>query len=283
MRSVSLQAQAKINLSLDILGKRADGYHEVRTVMVTVPLCDDVTVSLDGDDIKIIVDRPYIPADRRNIAWKAAEAFLHSVGSDNGVSIYIKKRIPVQAGMGGGSADGAAVLKGLNELMGGPLSTEELLSLAAGIGSDVPFCAVGGSALGTGRGEKLEYLPDIPKCSIVVVKPAFSVSTPELYSKIDSIALRYHPDTDGMLEAIRNNDLNGIAHRCFNVFEEALDTRNRNTVDEIKGTLLAGGALGAAMTGSGSAVFGLFSDDDLAQETAAELKNSFRSVFCMKN
>ncbi len=281
MDTVEILAPAKINLCLDVLGKREDGYHEVRTVMTAVPVCDELTVRRAGAGITVSTDRSFIPNDERNIAWKAAAVFFEAACVSGGAVITIKKRIPVQAGMGGGSADGAAVLRALNALYGDPMSTEELIRTAAKVGTDVAFCAAGGTALGTGRGEIITPLPDLPDCGIAIVKPSFSVSTPKLFARIDSVNVRYRPDTDGLADALKNGDIGGVARRCFNVFEQALPPRDAAVVEEIKGALLAAGAMGAAMTGTGSAVFAVFNTGKGALGAREEIKKQWPDSYFM--
>ena len=223
----------------------------------------------------------YVPTDGRNLAVRAAQVYLQAVAENQhetqGVSIRLEKHIPVGAGMAGGSADAAAVLRGMNRLFGSPLNRKELEALAGQVGSDVAFCIAGGTQLAKGRGEQLEDLPPLPPCWIVVCKPGFSISTPELFRKLDEVSLRRHPDTAGMLAALREEDLRGIGIRMYNVFEDVPDRRMRQT-GEIKSVLLDHGALGAMMTGTGSAVFGIFSNTEAAERCAADLKKEHR--FC---
>ena len=259
MDSVKEKAYAKLNISLDVTGRREDGYHEMLMVMQTISLWDDVTVTLnDSGRIRARSNVSFIPGDERNLAVKAALRFLETVGkTGQGMLIELNKYVPVGAGMAGGSSDAAAVLRALNRLFGSPLSGEELEAVAFRVGSDVPFCVRGGTALARGRGEKLTALPDMPECSFVVCKPEFSISTPELFHKLDQINLRCHPDTAGICEALEQGDLRQICRRMYNVFED-VDDRRLRTVSEIRSTLLDSGALGAIMTGTGSAVYGVY-------------------------
>ena len=268
------RAYAKLNLSLDVLKKQPDGYHDMRMVMQSVEFGDDIDIELDRTgQFSILPGQVYLPADGRNLALRAAKLFLEGTGL--GAHIRVTKRTPVCAGMGGGSSDAAAVLRCLNRLTGSPRSVAELCELGLTLGSDVPFCIVGGTALAEGRGELLTPLTPLPDCSIVVCKPAFAISTPELFGLIDSRKGRLHPDTDGMLGALAEGDLTGIARRMYNVFEDVLDRRQQE-VFSIKRELLSGGAIGAAMTGTGSAVFGLFSDGTAAQQTCARLSAQYK-------
>lgn len=271
------RAHAKLNLSLDVLGKGRDGYHDMRMVMQTVQFGDDVDVELT-DDGRFTIDpgQSYLPADGRNLAVKAAALFL--TGTGKGARIRIEKRIPVCAGMGGGSADAAAVLRALNRSTGGERSTAQLMALGARVGSDVPFCVLEGTALAEGRGDLLTVLPALPDCAIVICKPAFSVSTPELFGKVDGRRSRLRPDTPGILAALEKGDVPGVARRMFNVFEDVLG-RRQSEIAAIKGALTDRGALGAVMTGSGSAVFGLFADDAAAQAAYESLSARYGECF----
>ena len=262
MMTTNENAYAKLNISLDVTERREDGYHDMLMVMQTVSLCDEVTVTLDGSGrVRARSNLRFIPGDERNLAVNAALCFLEETGhTGQGMLIEINKRIPVGAGMGGGSSDAAAVLRALNRLYGDVLDREQLRCLSERIGSDVPFCVYGGTALASGRGEKLEALPDMPDCRFIICKPEFSISTPELFRKLDEIKLRCHPDTAGLVEAIRQGQLAQISRRMYNVFED-VDDRRMHTVADIKSTLLDHGALGAVMTGTGSAVFGVFEPD----------------------
>ena len=270
------KAYAKINISLDVTGRRQDGYHDMVMIMQTVSLCDELTISIGGGEgVSARSNLRFIPGDERNLAVKAAVKYLEAVGErDKGVSIDIRKNIPVGAGMGGGSADAAAVLRGLNRAFEGKLSTEELISLASETGSDVAFCLVGGTMLATGRGEKLSPLPPMPPCFITVCKPDFSISTPELFKKLDSVHLKGHPHTAGLIAALEKGSLPELCRRMYNVFEDVGDRRMR-TVSQIKGQLLDHGALGAVMTGTGSAVFGVFQDRGQAETACADLQKEY--------
>ena len=264
-------AYAKLNLSLDVTGRREDGYHDNR---IDLELTEEPGIQAE-------CNFRYVPTDGRNLAVRAVQVYLQAVAENQhetqGVSIRLEKHIPVGAGMAGGSADAAAVLRGMNRLFGSPLNRKELEALAGQVGSDVAFCIAGGTQLAKGRGEQLEDLPPLPPCWIVVCKPGFSISTPELFRKLDEVSLRRHPDTAGMLAALREEDLRGIGIRMYNVFEDVPDRRMRQT-GEIKSVLLDHGALGAMMTGTGSAVFGIFSNTEAAERCAADLKKEHR--FC---
>ena len=272
-------AYAKLNLTLDVTAKRDDGYHDMLMVMQTVSITDSVVLEQTGEKgIHAACNFRYIPTDERNLAVRAAGAFLDTIGEEkNGILIRMDKTIPVGAGMAGGSADAAAVLRGMNRLYGSRMNRRDLEKLGEQIGSDVAFCIAGGTSLARGRGEVLEDLTPIPDCAIVVCKPGFSISTPELFRKLDQIGLRTHPDTAGMLSALESGNLKEISMRMFNVFEEVEDRRMRSET-EIKHVLLDYGALGAVMTGTGSAVFGVFSDETAAETCAAHLRSEHK--FC---
>ena len=272
-------AYAKLNLTLDVTAKRDDGYHDMLMVMQTVSITDSVVLEQTGEKgIHAACNFRYIPTDERNLAVRAAGAFLDTIGEEkDGILIRMDKTIPVGAGMAGGSADAAAVLRGMNRLYGSRMNRRDLEKLGEQIGSDVAFCIAGGTSLARGRGEVLEDLTPMPDCAIVVCKPGFSISTPGLFRKLDQIGLRTHPDTAGMLSALESGNLKEISMRMFNVFEEVEDRRMRSET-EIKHVLLDYGALGAVMTGTGSAVFGVFSDETAAETCAAHLRSEHK--FC---
>ena len=271
-------APAKLNLTLDVLGQTEDGYHSLRSVMQTVEFGDDISLELTADgSFSLEPGKPYLPADESNLALRAAMLFLQ--GSGRGAAIRVTKRIPVGAGMGGGSCDAAAVLRALQALTGGEKSETELYNLALRLGSDVPFCLKGGTYLAEGRGEILTPMEPLPPCSVVICKPVFSVSTAELYTRVDSRRARTHPDTAGLREAVRRQNLTEAARRCFNVFEDVLPRSHAQTIAEIKSSLLDGGALTAAMTGTGSAVFGLFSDSAAAEKTHQALRRVYKHCY----
>ena len=277
---IQVRAAAKLNLSLDVTGKLPDGYHAMKMVMLSVTLYDELTICLTNTPLVTArCNLPYIPQDRRNLACRAARLFLDTVGMPQaGAQIRIRKRIPVGAGMAGGSADAAAVLRGLNQLTGANLSPAELRALGLQLGSDVPFCVAGGAALAQGRGELLTPLPPLPDCAILICKPAFSISTPELFSRLDLRKIRRRPDTDGLLEALSAGDTGKLARRMYNVFEDVLPP-DCTAVGEIKRRLLTLGAQGAVMTGTGSAVFGLFDDDQIARAAYEQLRRDWRECF----
>lgn len=285
MKELTIPAYAKINLTLDVLGKRPDGYHDLSMVMQSVSLADQVIIRETGEEgFTLKTDLDFLPGAEKNIAGVAARAFARHTGADlSGLEIELQKHIPVCAGTAGGSSDGAAVLRGLNRWFSCGLSLRHLAEIGEEVGSDVPYCVLGCTALAEGRGEKLTCLPALPDCHIVLCKPGFSVSTPELFRRIDELKLRFHPDTAGVLAALEEGDLAGVSRRMFNVFEEALPAQRRAVVEEIKSTLLSRGALGACMSGTGPTVFGIFDNAESARSVADELKQSYVETFLTKN
>lgn len=279
MPTLECPAYAKLNLTLDVVGRRDDGYHDLCMVMQSVALRDDLALETGGETIAVRTDLSFLPSDGRNLAAVAARRFFDATGKTAGLSIDIRKHIPVCAGMGGGSSDAAAVLRGLNELTGAGLSRLELAEIGAVVGSDVPYCVLGGTALAEGKGERLTPLPALPDCHIVICKPSFSVSTPELFGLLKGKKLRRRPDTAGVLAALEAGDLTGVARRMYNVFEDVMPPRQARTVAEIKNTLISCGALGACMSGTGPTVFGLFTGLAEAKQAAGELRENFRDVF----
>lgn len=270
------RAYAKLNISLDVLGKARDGYHDMCMVMQSVDFGDDIDIELTDGEFSIDPGQSYLPADERNLAMKAAMLFLQGTG--RGARIRVTKRSPVCAGMGGGSSDAAAVLRALNRLCGSQKSPRELCLLAEKLGSDVPFCVQGGTQLAEGRGERLRPLPPLPDCAIVIAKPAFAISTPALFAKIDGRKSRMRPDTAGLIAALETGSLPEVARRMYNVFEDVLP-RHQGEIGRIKSELLSMGALGAAMTGTGSAVFGLFREPAEAEKAYESLRRRYRECF----
>ena len=272
MNTITEKAYAKLNISLDVSKAREDGYHDMVMVMQTVSLCDELSITLDHTGVvRAEADLRYIPRDDRNLAVKAARLYFARTGrEETGAVIRMKKRIPVGAGMAGGSSDAAAVIRALNRTFGQELTKEEMMALAEQTGSDVAFCVVGGTALAEGRGEILTPLRDMPDCTIVICKPDYSISTPELFRAIDREKLRIHPDTAGILEAIREGNLAQICRRMYNVFEDVPDRRMK-IIGGIKTKLINKGAEGAVMTGTGSAVFGIFTDENTAKKACSAM------------
>ena len=270
---------AKVNLTLDVTGKRPDGYHDILTIMRTVNLYDTVTAELTKHEgIQLTTTLRWLPTDSRNIAYRAAQKLLSEVGADVGVKLHIQKTIPCGAGMGGGSADGAIVLALLNRLLGNPVSDKKLLELGAEVGADVPFCLMCGTAVATGIGEKLEPLEVKGTIPVLVVKPEVSVSTPEMYRIIDGCEISVRPDTTAVAEALKKGDIRSVAKSICNIMEPPAINMHP-VIGEIRDKMIESGALGAMMTGSGSAVFGIFTDTKSADECGKLFADKFKYVY----
>ncbi len=275
---ITVKAAAKINLLLDLTAVLENGYHSIYTVMQSVGIFDEVTVETDDSaNIELSCSDKTMPVDSKNTAWKAAEYFLNYIDNKNtGVKIHIEKKIPSQAGMAGGSADAAAVIKALNILLDAKLTESELYKIGEKVGADVPFCISGGTKLCLNKGEVMASLPDLPDCYIVVAKPNQGVSTKEAYANFDSAEWIRHPDNEGFLFAATQNDLDKMCSKAANVFEQVVEVSDRV---KIKATMRNHNAKLAMMTGSGAAVFGLFEDKNEADECFNELKKKYESVF----
>ena len=280
MRYGFAKAYAKLNLTLDVLARLDDGYHDLEMIMQSVSLCDSVSVRIGcGGGINVVSNVRHIPNDERNIAYKAAAAFVNATGNDcGGIHIAIEKRVPSSAGMAGGSADGAAVLRLLSVLSGENLEDEKLCEIGLTVGADVPFCLMGGTSLAHGKGEKLTELKSIPECWFVIGKPKRGMSTKAVFEKIDSEPILHRPDIKTITEAIESSSLSGIAKSVYNVFEPPVSFEVPEICD-IKKILLENGAMTAAMTGSGSAVFGMFDSENVAKSAAAVLSQKYADVF----
>lgn len=276
-------AFAKLNLTLDVLGMRSDGYHDIKSIMQTVSLRDDIEIDVDtGKPWRLLCTNEAIPCDERNLAWKAAKTFFDATGKTvDGIEIRITKRIPTEAGLGGGSADAAAVLRALNKHFGSPLSILALAELGASVGSDVPFCVLCGTAMVEGRGERIQKLPDMPDCVFVICKPDFSSSTPDLYKKIDNSAIAARPDHQAMESALIAGDLGIIAQNLCNVFDP-LVTSEHLELNYIKSIMNSYGSVGQQMTGSGSAVFAILPSFEYAAVVCNMLKDNYPGVFIAK-
>lgn len=274
-------AYAKLNLTLDVLSRRADGYHDMKMVMQSVELTDRVSLIPNGTErMRASSNLGFLPTGEKNLAVAAALAFYRSLNAPvRGWDIALEKQIPVCAGMAGGSSDAAAVLRALNQLEGSPFSPEELAHVGEGVGSDVPYCVLGCTALAQGRGEVLTPLSPLPHCWVVACKPDFPVSTPELFARIDSCRIRRRPDADGLMAALEQGDLMEVARRMYNVFEDVLPERQFARVADIKNTLIQQGALGANMSGTGPTAFGLFASQTQAQAACDALKQRYQEVF----
>lgn len=273
-------AFAKINLTLDVLGKREDGYHDLKSVMQTISIRDDIEIDVGtGKPWCLKCDKEGIPTDEKNLAWKAAKIYLDTIKQNpDGLEIRITKRIPSEAGLGGGSADAAAVLRALNRHYGEPLSILALAELGAQVGSDVPFCTLCGTAMVEGRGERLRKLSNMPECVFVVCKPDFSCSTAELYKKLDESAIAKHPDNQAMESALLAGDLGKVAENIWNVFDPVV-TADHLELNYIKSIFNSYGSVAQQMTGSGSAVFGIMPNFEYAAVVCNMLKDNYPQVF----
>ena len=276
-------AFAKVNLTLDVLGKREDGYHDIKSIMQTISLRDDIEIDVGtGKPWRLLCDKDHIPTDETNLAWKAAKLYFDTIGKDpEGLEIRIIKRIPVEAGLGGGSADAAAVLRALNRHYGSPLSLPALAELGAQIGSDVPFCVLCGTAVVEGKGDRLRKLPDMPDCIFVVCKPEFSVSTPALYAKIDEKAIAARPNHQAMESAILAGDLLGVVNNVCNVFDPIV-TEEHMELNYIKSIMNSYDGVGMQMTGSGSAVYAMVAEFEAAAVICNMLKDNYPQIFIAK-
>lgn len=274
------KSYAKINLTLDVLGKREDGYHDLDMVMEMVSLWDEITINFHGDSMKVRSNLPYLPSGEKNLAFRAAKAFYQSLGQTMPpMEMTIEKKIPVCAGLAGGSGNAAAVLRILQKVHEAPFSHEEINVIAKSIGADVPYCLVGGSQRAEGIGERLTPLSPMPSCYLLLCKPNFPISTPELFQRMDSSRIKHRPDTLGMMEALSSGDLQGVACRMFNVFEEFLHPRHGNIIHELKNTMIDAGALGSSMSGSGPTVIGLFSEKEKAEACGERLRLEYKETY----
>lgn len=270
---MEVYANAKINLSLDVLGIREDGYHEVETLMQSIGLNDRITLKPQKNGITLRTNRPYLPCDERNLAFRAAALFFEESGIASGVSIDIWKKIPVSAGLAGGSTDAAAVLSGLNRMFKAGFSRRRLCEIGAKLGSDVPFCLIGGTALAVGRGEQIRRLPSLPRTYLVLIKPSIGISTPRIYRELDQREILVHPDTQKLIACIKEKDVASVASHMVNVLEpvcESIEPR----IGALRKSLMELGALGAQMSGSGPTVFGIFKSYEAAEAAAAHLRGN---------
>lgn len=268
MDKIQLKALAKINLGLDVLRRREDGYHEVKMIMQTIGLHDDLEIrKTKTPGIQVKTNLYYLPTNENNLVYKAAKLLMDEFQIQDGVSIQLKKRIPVAAGMAGGSSDGAAVLWGINQMYGLGLSMQALMERGVRLGADVPYCIQRGTALAEGIGEKLSVLPPMPKCTILIAKPGISVSTKFVYENLHANDLKpeQHPDVDSMIEAMRQKDLGLLCSRMGNVLETVMIPAYP-VINEIKRTMMDNGAIGSMMSGSGPTVFGIFDSPVAAKQ-----------------
>ena len=285
MNKIVINAMAKINLGLDVLRRRENGYHDVKMIMQTVDIYDTLEFEKrDDSQIIIKVDAMELPTDENNLIYKATKLLFEKRDVKEGVEITLTKRIPIAAGMAGGSTDAAAALVGINRLFDLGFSMEELKEVGVKIGADVPYCIEGGTALSEGIGEILTKLPDAPDCFVVVAKPEISVSTKYVYENLHANELKYHPDIDGMVEAIHNQDLDGVCKRMENVLETVTE-KKYPVISQLKQMLLDAGAENSLMSGSGPTVFAIFKEEVKAKEALKKVeesglaKQSFVTVF----
>ena len=274
MDQLTLQATAKINLGLDVTRRRPDGYHEVRMIMQTVNLYDELSFAkISEDEFRLSTNLGFLPTDKNNLIIKAASLLKEEFGIKEGLDIKLRKNIPVAAGMAGGSTDAAAAFVAVNKLFDLGLSMEELQKRAVKVGADVPYCLQGGTALSEGIGEILTELPKAPECIVLIAKPPVHVSTKFVYQNLHLDEIEKHPDIDGILESIRNDDIYGVAKRLENVLE-SVTVKEFPVIDRIKKKMKDHGAIGALMSGSGPTVFGLYDNKKQAEKACAALRAS---------
>lgn len=273
MDIVRRKAYAKINLGLDVIRRREDGYHEVKMIMQNIGIHDELTFRKQAEGITLKIDRVDLPTDGNNLIYKTAKLIKEEYGITEGVRIDLKKRIPVAAGLAGGSTDAAAVFWGMNELFGLGMTQEKMCELGVRIGADVPYCIMGGTAIAEGIGEKLTPLPDAPNAVVLIAKPDINVSTKDVYQNLNVPELKVHPDIDGMIKAIIRHDLDGVIERMDNVLEN-VTVRMHPVIDEIKAFMRANGAARAMMSGSGPTVFGIYTDQAKAADAYMKLKET---------
>ena len=272
MRELKLKAKAKINLGLDVVRKREDGYHEVRMIMQMINLYDKITLRKKTEPgITVTANLSYLPVNEDNLVYRAAKLLMDEFQVDGGLEIELQKYIPVAAGMAGGSTDAAAVMVGVNRIFQLGLNKKQLMERGVKIGADVPFCIMRGTALAEGIGEELTPLPAMPHCSLVIAKPKIHVSTKFVYGNLKVGELTEHPDIDGQVQALRENNLEQLVTRMGNVLE-TVTIPAYPVIDEIKHTMMKYGAMGAMMSGSGPTVFGILEKEDTAQEVCRLLK-----------
>lgn len=273
MKEFEIKAPGKINLGLDVVGRREDGYHLVKMVMQTVRLYDRLRFNKTKfESIVIESNLRYLPCNENNLVYKAIDIIRREYGITDGMHVTLDKRIPVAAGMAGGSSDAAATIKAMNRMYDLGMSPEKMAEMGLKLGADVPYCLMGGTALAEGIGEKLTKLSDVPAAKILLVKPNISISTKVVYEKIDSAGDLNHPDIDAIIRAVDNQDLRGICDNMGNVLE-TVSCDDYPVITSIKQRMLGFGAVGAMMSGSGPTVFGVFTDNDCAEKAFYEFKS----------
>ena len=276
MDQITRKAYAKINLGLDVIRRRPDGYHEVKMIMQTVGICDILTFRKSGRQdgaVTLFLDKKELPCGKENLVYRAAELLTRTHGLRDGVEITLEKRIPIAAGMAGGSTDAAAVFHGMNELFGLSMSLQEMKDLGVGIGADVPYCIQGGTALSEGIGEILTALPSPPAAYLLIAKPDISVSTKFVYENLHADRLQSHPDIDGMVQALERGSLEGIVSRMENVLE-TVTVREYPLIHMLKDIMRREGALNALMSGSGPTVFGVYKTREAAEASRPAVEKS---------
>lgn len=279
MQKIILKAPAKINWTLGILGKRSDGYHDISTIMQSVAIYDEIIMERSTEPIlSVSVDTGEVPGGMHNIAYRAAKLMLDTFKIDGGINIYIHKNIPIAAGMGGGSSDGAAVMLGIEHMYDIDVSREKLIHMGKDVGADIPFCLFGGTALAEGIGEKLTPLPPIDTVWLVIVKPNFNISTGEIYGLVDMEQRYRQPDNKAFIQALHDGDLDRMSCHGGNVLEE-ISAKLYPRIYDIKADLLEAGAIYALMSGSGPSVFGVFRSEREAQWAHNKLKDKYGQVF----
>lgn len=273
MDEYSLKAYAKINLGLDVIGRLPNGYHQVKMIMSSIGLCDVLTLEKAGEGIAVTTDSALLPTDESNLVYQAAKLMMNEYGIRSGIRIHIEKKIPMAAGLAGGSTDAAAAMKGISHLYGLNVPLPRLMELGVSIGADVPYCIMGGTALAEGIGEKLTALPPAPPCHILIAKPPVSVSTKYVYEHLDAVKDIRHPDIDGMTAAIMAHDLDGILERMGNVLER-VTVPAYPVIESVKSQMRVLGADNCLMSGSGPTVFGIFRDRQKAEAAYGIMKET---------
>lgn len=285
MNEYQIKAFAKINLGLDVVGRLENGYHQVRMIMQTVGIYDELTLERTASGIIVTTDCGELPTDENNLVYKAAKLMKEHYGISQGLRIHLKKKIPIAAGMAGGSTDAAAAMKGINRLFDLGCTLEELVELGVAIGADVPYCVMGGTALAEGIGEKLTALVPAPDCYVLVAKPDINVSTKYVYEHLDAAGIKKHPDIDGMAAAIEAGSLQGILDRMENVLE-SVTVKAYPVIRTLKNRLKELGAVNSLMSGSGPTVFGIFIEKETAQRAYDQIRSEqlakqvFVTEFC---
>jgi len=274
MREVRMKARAKINISLDVVRKREDGYHDLSMIMQTVDVFDKVNIKrIKKDEILLKTNLPFLPVDDKNLVVQVIKYMKSEFNIKEGVFVDLYKVIPIGAGLAGGSADAAVTIKGMNKLFNLKLSLKDMMEIGKNFGADIPYCINEGTALAEGIGEKITYLKDFPKCHIVICKPTFSISTGSIFRDLDISMIKEKPNTSLLIDSINNGDIHTIAKNLCNVLE-TVTIKKYPQIKDIKDEMINQGALGSLMSGSGSAVFGIFDNKDLAAKAAKQLKSN---------